>query len=79
MEPRSQILGGILHVAPGVLNFALRLLQSAMSLRLFVPSPFAYLAFNASSYVFRLAFNRIFIHGILRKVISLLLENGSVL
>jgi hypothetical protein len=35
-----------------------------MSLRLFVPSPFAYLALDSTGNVFNLAFHLIFVHDI---------------
>lgn len=56
------VAGGILRLAPLVLDFALDLLRSALYLRLSIAGPFTGLALKASCRFISLAFDSILIH-----------------
>src|SRR5262249_60589909 len=61
----GHIAGAFLHIAPGVLSFALNLLTSAFVLEFLIAGPLSGLAFHTSLDVFHLSFDFVPIHKFL--------------
>ncbi len=62
VEPRSQILGGILHIAPRLVCSTLNLIELAFGLQAFVARERANRFLDAASDFLQTAFNMLFAH-----------------